>query len=253
MALGDAAVTVLGNHDLHLLTVAAGHRAGASRRHDRRHPRRARSRRADRLADAASAGRARGRAADGARRTAAVVDAGARADAFAGGAGEACERGRGAGSFRCSTATSRSVWRDDLAGRRPPARDRQRLHAAALLHGGRSHGVPREARRARTRPKDSAPWFMHPERRSAHVLVVCGHWSTLELTLAPNVLMLDSGCLWGGPLTGGELAGSARVPGAVAAAGKAKAVRIAPSASRASSRRCWSRARQSAPTRSLRR
>ena len=32
--------------------------------------------------------------------------------------------------------------------------------------------------------------------------VVCGHWSTLELMLAPNVLMLDSGCLWGGTLTG---------------------------------------------------
>ena len=31
--------------------------------------------------------------------------------------------------------------------------------------------------------------------------VVCGHWSTLELQLAPNLLMLDSGCLWGGPLT----------------------------------------------------
>ena len=31
--------------------------------------------------------------------------------------------------------------------------------------------------------------------------VVCGHWSTLDLMLAPNVLMLDSGCLWGGTLT----------------------------------------------------
>jgi len=30
---------------------------------------------------------------------------------------------------------------------------------------------------------------------------VCGHWSTLELALEPNVLMLDSGCLWGGTLT----------------------------------------------------
>ena len=32
--------------------------------------------------------------------------------------------------------------------------------------------------------------------RPAHVrsvTVVCGHWSTLELMLAPNVLMLDSG------------------------------------------------------------
>jgi bis(5'-nucleosyl)-tetraphosphatase (symmetrical) len=31
--------------------------------------------------------------------------------------------------------------------------------------------------------------------------VLCGHWSTLDLMLAPNVLMLDSGCLWGGCLT----------------------------------------------------
>jgi bis(5'-nucleosyl)-tetraphosphatase (symmetrical) len=42
---------------------------------------------------------------------------------------------------------------------------------------------------------------MYPERRSAGVTVLCGHWSTLDLMLAPNVLMLDSGCLWGGCLT----------------------------------------------------
>jgi bis(5'-nucleosyl)-tetraphosphatase (symmetrical) len=50
-------------------------------------------------------------------------------------------------------------------------------------------------------PPGFAPWFMHAERKSAGVTVLCGHWSTLGLMLAPNVLMLDSGCLWGGCLT----------------------------------------------------
>jgi bis(5'-nucleosyl)-tetraphosphatase (symmetrical) len=50
-------------------------------------------------------------------------------------------------------------------------------------------------------PPGFAPWFAHPERKSAAVTVLCGHWSTLDLMLAPNVLMLDSGCLWGGTLT----------------------------------------------------
>ncbi|HEY7943364.1 MAG: symmetrical bis(5'-nucleosyl)-tetraphosphatase [Burkholderiales bacterium] len=50
-------------------------------------------------------------------------------------------------------------------------------------------------------PAGFTPWFMHPERESSGVTVLCGHWSTLELMLAPNVLMLDSGCLWGGCLT----------------------------------------------------
>ena len=31
--------------------------------------------------------------------------------------------------------------------------------------------------------------------------VICGHWSTLDLMLRPNVAMLDSGCVWGGALT----------------------------------------------------
>ena len=44
--------------------------------------------------------------------------------------------------------------------------------------------------------------------------IVCGHWSTLELKLAPNLLMLDSGCLWGGALTAIRLDGSPRVSGA---------------------------------------
>ena len=59
----------------------------------------------------------------------------------------------------------------------------------------------REKRGPDHTPPGFAPWFMHPERRSAGVTVLCGHWSTLDLMLAPNVLMLDSGCLWGGCLT----------------------------------------------------
>ncbi len=50
-------------------------------------------------------------------------------------------------------------------------------------------------------PPGFAPWFAHSERRSAGVSVFCGHWSTLDLLLAPRVAMLDSGCLWGGALT----------------------------------------------------
>ncbi len=50
-------------------------------------------------------------------------------------------------------------------------------------------------------PAGFAPWFAHPERKSAVATVFCGHWSTLELMLAPRVAMLDSGCLWGGTLT----------------------------------------------------
>ena len=45
------------------------------------------------------------------------------------------------------------------------------------------------------------PWFEVPGRRSANSTVVFGHWSALGLTLTPNLIGLDSGCVWGGQLT----------------------------------------------------
>ena len=50
-------------------------------------------------------------------------------------------------------------------------------------------------------PPGLLPWFEVPERRSAEATLVTGHWSALGLKLLPNLLALDSGCLWGGPLT----------------------------------------------------
>jgi bis(5'-nucleosyl)-tetraphosphatase (symmetrical) len=45
------------------------------------------------------------------------------------------------------------------------------------------------------------PWFDMPGRRSADVTVVFGHWSALGLVLRPNLIGLDSGCVWGGQLS----------------------------------------------------
>jgi bis(5'-nucleosyl)-tetraphosphatase (symmetrical) len=45
------------------------------------------------------------------------------------------------------------------------------------------------------------PWFDLAGRRTADVTVVFGHWSALGLLLRPDLVGLDSGCVWGGKLT----------------------------------------------------
>ncbi len=45
------------------------------------------------------------------------------------------------------------------------------------------------------------PWFEHPERRNSNITVLFGHWSALGLHESNNTIGLDSGCLWGGSLT----------------------------------------------------
>jgi bis(5'-nucleosyl)-tetraphosphatase (symmetrical) len=50
-------------------------------------------------------------------------------------------------------------------------------------------------------PEDLLPWFDVPERKSAEVRVICGHWSTLGFKRRPDLLALDTGCVWGGSLT----------------------------------------------------
>jgi bis(5'-nucleosyl)-tetraphosphatase (symmetrical) len=50
-------------------------------------------------------------------------------------------------------------------------------------------------------PVGHLPWFELPDRQSAESVLVTGHWSALGLKITPNLLALDSGCLWGGHLT----------------------------------------------------
>jgi bis(5'-nucleosyl)-tetraphosphatase (symmetrical) len=44
-------------------------------------------------------------------------------------------------------------------------------------------------------------WFDMPGRASRDHAIVCGHWSALGVCLRPELLSLDSGCVWGRALT----------------------------------------------------
>jgi len=50
-------------------------------------------------------------------------------------------------------------------------------------------------------PAGYVPWFAVPGRRNADATIICGHWSALGLVAKKNLLALDSGCLWGGRLS----------------------------------------------------
>lgn len=52
-----------------------------------------------------------------------------------------------------------------------------------------------------SQPKSLVPWFTVPQRKSADMRIIFGHWSTLGYYEGPNCYAIDTGCLWGGQLT----------------------------------------------------
>ena len=50
-------------------------------------------------------------------------------------------------------------------------------------------------------PAGYLPWFDVPRRKSRDATVIFGHWSALGLLHRKNVIALDTGCLWGGPMS----------------------------------------------------
>jgi bis(5'-nucleosyl)-tetraphosphatase (symmetrical) len=198
-ALGDAAVTVLGNHDFHLLTVAAGH----TKPHKR-----------DTLAPILSAPD-RGDLIDWLQHRPLVVVDGdlllvhagllpqwtpATAQMLSTEVQSMLASARADDFLAALYGDRPEAWRDDLEDF-----DRLRVvvNACTRLRFCTADSVMefREKRGAEAAPAGFRPWFEHEGRASSVVTIVCGHWSTLELKLAPNLLMLDSGCLWGGTLT----------------------------------------------------
>jgi bis(5'-nucleosyl)-tetraphosphatase (symmetrical) len=56
-------------------------------------------------------------------------------------------------------------------------------------------------------PAGFLPWFDVPGRLTAQDTVAFGHWSTLGWLDRPDVFALDSGCVWGGCLSALRLSG----------------------------------------------
>lgn len=91
-------------------------------------------------------------------------------------------------------------WRDDLSGY-----DRLRVivNAMTRLRLCTPDGVMEFSHKTglQDTPQGYLPWFDVPARASRDTPVLFGHWAALGLTLQPDVLGLDSGCVWGRQLT----------------------------------------------------
>ncbi len=91
-------------------------------------------------------------------------------------------------------------WRDGLSGN-----DRLRVIINVLTRlrfctaEGRMEFETKEG--AGAAPHGYMPWFEVPHRRTADVAVAFGHWSTLGWLDRDDLYCLDTGCVWGGPLS----------------------------------------------------
>jgi bis(5'-nucleosyl)-tetraphosphatase (symmetrical) len=200
--LGAAAVTVLGNHDLHLVMQAAGY--GKANRED--------------TLDAILAAPDRDELLAWLRAQPlfhvegdwAMVHAGllpawdvAQAQALSDEASAALTSPDYRDFLANMWGSEPNYWADDLTGW-----DRLRVVVNAMTRmrfvtpdGRMEFRAPGAKGPPERGPAGCLPWFDAPGRRSARAAIVCGHWSALGFRQTDRLLALDSGCLWGGSLT----------------------------------------------------
>lgn len=205
---GDAATCLLGNHDLHLLAVAHGVRPP--------HP-------SDSLQDIL-ASPAHAAWIDWVRHRPLAVKVEAWLCVHAGVVPQwtvpqtlalAAEVQQGLRSSDCGTflremyGNEPRQWRDDLQGK-----DRWRFIVNALTRlrfctaQGSLEFATKEG--AAAAPSGYLPWFEVKERASRGHPIAFGHWSTLGLLNRPDLLGIDTGCVWGGSLTAVRVDGGRR-------------------------------------------
>ncbi len=207
-ALGDAATCLLGNHDLHLLAVAHDVRA---------------AHRSDTFDDVLQASdraawidwlRHRPLAVDVAGWLcvhAGVVPAWSTTDTLAL-AGEVQGQLRGPdlpGVLHQMYGNEPRRWDATLTG---PARWRFVINALTRLRFCSADGTLdfQTKEGADAAPPGLYPWFDVPGRASAGQPIAFGHWSTLGLINRPDLLALDTGCVWGGALSAVRVDGGRR-------------------------------------------
>ncbi|MDA1116933.1 MAG: symmetrical bis(5'-nucleosyl)-tetraphosphatase [Proteobacteria bacterium] len=194
-SLGDAAVVVLGNHDLHLLCVAGGH---------------ARMRDDDTLDELLAAPDApelldwlRGRPLLHSENCYVMVHAGLLPQwTIRTALTLACEVQDALRAPSYSEFLARMyggtplAWRDDLLGW-----DRLRVivNAMTRLRFCNGAGEMDLSAKGAQAPDGFRPWF--ELRPAGDPPIICGHWSALGLKLTEKLVALDSGCVWGGSLT----------------------------------------------------
>ena len=206
--LGDAATCLLGNHDLHLLAVACGGR---------------RAHRSDTLADVLEAPD-RGAWLEWLRqRRMAVVESGwlcvhagvvpqwSRDDTLARAAEvEAILRSDALDAFLHVMYADEPVrWNAALQGHE---RLRFIINVLTRIRFVDAQGALdlKTKDGAGAAPPGFHPWFEAPGRRTEGVPIAFGHWSTLGLVNRPDLLALDTGCVWGGALTAVRVDGGRR-------------------------------------------
>ncbi len=198
-ALGENAVTLLGNHDLHLLVVAAGIR---------------KPHRGDTLDEILAAPDRdelltwlRCRNMMHAENGYAMVHGGLLpqwtvAQALAlGREVESALRGADYHEFlRHMYGNEPARWRDDLAGY-----DRLRIivNAMTRLRLCSAEGTMEFSHKTGldNLPAGYMPWYDVPNRASRDTALITGHWAALGLVLRTDFLALDTGCVWGRQLT----------------------------------------------------